>query len=642
MEILKAILSIFQAGKTTDKCNSNDSSSNNACCYNSSQKLLLIHLPNEILSIIILELLNEWCLMKSTDNRYTRGLLDSWQIQPELATNHMIPLTQVNKLFYCLVWTVTLKHSYWNQNPYKQHGSVWGMYFLKMEPFVFTKKPVQSRGIDPVNMFYIKGPIHQHHLDYVHKLCLEYIPFLVSSIGTGINRTFKVPKLKYLTTMSLSTHFLINSALKYKIFEEKLTDHWMRSHEMFGDISIELPPFVEAMMKTQTTDKTAINEKIIAYYEVLICQAITKMISSLDNPVECTIRHVRSASRELEIVLWCFEKENITSHIRTLMVSFDSDTVISNHYIKLLAALDLEHICLVCDKHEALTNKIASLLIENKTSLRTAYYKTDHVVDLSFPDHLQFLDTQSHIFFSELNAPFSQRFAMLIELALDFQVQIHQNFIEKSILHFPALQTLTVSGKLDINIDLIRCILESNPTVTALSLYYNGFYEDLESLYQSLSHVRLLNISYQTRFEDHSTLKFDLDSLLDVILRNTKSLEIIMIHQSSKTKPLSFSKFATKLACQHKQNTKHLRYLYVYNSTRYRNGLITHNLVSIFFNNYMIDRSKLSPYNSAVKKLYRIDGVFRDNKIIDPRRCRLEIDVRGVQRLMNSMLDRCG
>ena len=102
MEILKAILSIFQAGKTTDKCNSNDSSSNNACCYNSSQKLLLIHLPNEILSMIILELLNEWCLLKYTDDRYTRGLLDSLQILPELSTNHMIPLTQVNKFFIVL------------------------------------------------------------------------------------------------------------------------------------------------------------------------------------------------------------------------------------------------------------------------------------------------------------------------------------------------------------------------------------------------------------------------------------------------------------------------------------------------------------------------------------------------------------
>lgn len=64
--------------------------------------------------MIILELLNEWCLLKYTDDQYTKGLLDSLQILPELSTNNMIPLIQVNKIFYCLVWTVTLKHSYWN------------------------------------------------------------------------------------------------------------------------------------------------------------------------------------------------------------------------------------------------------------------------------------------------------------------------------------------------------------------------------------------------------------------------------------------------------------------------------------------------------------------------------------------------
>ena len=642
MKFLKAILKHLQTLKATGTCNSNNNSSNNACCYNSPQKLFLVHLPNEILSIVILKLLNEWCLVKSVHNRYIRGLLDILPISPEISTKRMIPLSKVNKFFYRLVWTVTLKHSYWDQKPFKEHGTFRGISLFRMKPFVFTKNMLQSRGIEPVNQFYIKGPIRQDHLDYVHQLCLENVLFLVSSIGTGINRTFKVPKLKFLTTLALSTHFLISSALKYEKLEWQLTDHWMRSHEMFGNLNIELPPFVEAMMKTQTTDKTAINEKIIAYYEVLICQAITKMISSLDHSVECTIRHVRSTSRKLEIVLWCFEKANIISHIRTLELLFHSDPVISDECKNLLATLNLEYISLVSDKHEALNKMLALLLIENKKVLRTVYYKNDHVVDLCFPYDLTLLNTQSQSFFSELNAPLSQRFAMLIELVLEFQVQIHQNFIEKSILHFPALQTLTVSGKLDININLIRCILESNPTVTTLSIYHHGFYEDLESLYQSLSHVKLLNISYQTRLQAHSRLKFNLDSLLDVILRNTKSLEIIMIHQSSKTKPLSFSKFASKLACQHKQNTKNLRYLYVYNSTKYQNGLITHNLVSIFFNNYMIDRSKLSPYNSAVKKLYRIDGVFRDNKIIDPRRCRLEIDVRGVQRLMNSMSDRCG
>lgn len=175
--------------------------------------------------------------------------------------------------------------------------------------FVFTENMLQSRGIEPVNQFYIKGPIRQDHLDYVHQLCLENVPFLVSSIGTGINRTFKVPKLKFLTTLALSTHFLISSALKYEKLEWQLTDHCMRSHEMFGNLNIELPPFVEVMMKNQTTNETAIQKKIITYYEVLICQTIAKMISLLDHPVECIIRHVRSTSRELEIVLWCFERQ---------------------------------------------------------------------------------------------------------------------------------------------------------------------------------------------------------------------------------------------------------------------------------------------------------------------------------------------
>ena len=224
----------------------------------------------------------------------------------------------------------------------------------------------------------------------------------------------------------------------------------------------------------------------------------------------------------------------------------------------------------------------------------------------------------------------------MVELALDFQVQIHRNFIKKSILQFPTLQTFTVSGKVNINIRLVRCILESNPTVNALFIYYHGYYKDLEPLYQSLSHVKLLNLTYENRFEGHSTLKFNLESLLDVVFRSTQSLEIIMIHQSSEMKPQSFSKFAIKLAYEHKRNTRNLRYLYIYDSTKYRNSLITHDLVSIFFSDCKIDKLNLSPYNLAMKKLYRIDGVIRGKKV-DPRRCRLELDVRGVQKLMNSM-----
>jgi hypothetical protein len=621
--------------RNISSCNNNDNSSNNECSYNSSQTLSLIHLPNEILSKVILELLNEWCLIKSMSNRYMRGLLDNSQTPPELATDRMIPLSQVNKFFHEIVWTVTLKYSYWNQNPYEVEGYVWGMIFSRVRPFVFTKNMLQSRGIEPVNEFYIKGPICQEQLKFVHKLSLENMPFLVSSVGTGLHRTFEVPILKFLTTLSLSTYFIINSASKYKRLEEQFPDYWMRSHEKSKDLRIELPPFVEAEMKNQISDKAAIKERIIAYYELLICKAIAKMISLLDHPVDCTISHFLATNREIEIVLWSFEKANIISHIKVLNVFFQSSAIISNECTKILAALNLKQIFLLCDKNEVLTKKLTSLLIENKTALRAVYHKNEHAANLSFPDNLELLSTQCHLFFSELNAPLSQRFTRLIELALDFQSQIHQKFIKKSLLHFPALQTFTISGKVDINIGLIRCILESNPTVTAVSIYYQGFYENLDSLYQSLSHVKLLNISYQNQFQGHHTLKFNLKSLLDVILRNTRSLEIIMIHQSSKTKPLSFSNFATKLACQHKQNTQHLRYIYIYNSTRDDKMPTKQNLVSIFFNNYKIDRSKLSPYNPAIKRLYRIDGVLWGNEV-DTRRCRLEMDVLGIRRLMNS------
>jgi hypothetical protein len=49
---------------------------NNECSYNSSQQLLLIDLPIEILSKIILKLLNEWSFMKVPHTTYLRGYLD--------------------------------------------------------------------------------------------------------------------------------------------------------------------------------------------------------------------------------------------------------------------------------------------------------------------------------------------------------------------------------------------------------------------------------------------------------------------------------------------------------------------------------------------------------------------------------------
>ena len=86
---------------------------------------------------------------------------------------------------------------------------------------------------------------------------------------------------------------------------------------------------------------------------------------------------------------------------------FHPDAVISSEFAKLLAALELEQICLVCVKNKALNKKLASLLIENNTRLRAVYYKTPHVANLRFPDEVRFLSTQSHIFFHRLNAPLS-------------------------------------------------------------------------------------------------------------------------------------------------------------------------------------------------------------------------------------------
>ena len=65
--------------------------------------LLLIHLPIELLSKIILELLKEWALMRSFKFTYLRGSLDNIETLPELSIYQMIPLVQVNKFFYELV-----------------------------------------------------------------------------------------------------------------------------------------------------------------------------------------------------------------------------------------------------------------------------------------------------------------------------------------------------------------------------------------------------------------------------------------------------------------------------------------------------------------------------------------------------------
>jgi hypothetical protein len=56
-----------------------------------------------------------------------------------------------------------------------------------------------------------------------------------------------------------------------------------------------------------------------------------------------------------------------------------------------------------------------------------------------------------------------------------------------------------------------------------------------------------------------------------------------MIHKSKKTESVLFDKLATKLAREHEQNTKNLRYLYIYTDRGDTNKLDKQNLVPSFF-----------------------------------------------------------
>lgn len=69
----------------------------------SSEKLLLIHLPTEILSKIITELLKE-CTETPVHTKWSsKGVLDRFEFIPFLKVNHIVPLGQVNKFFNHLV-----------------------------------------------------------------------------------------------------------------------------------------------------------------------------------------------------------------------------------------------------------------------------------------------------------------------------------------------------------------------------------------------------------------------------------------------------------------------------------------------------------------------------------------------------------
>ena len=370
----------------------------------------------------------------------------------------------------------------------------------------------------------------------------------------------------------------------------------MSQHCSFNDTGIELPPFVEVELNQKTTDQTVINEKIFTYYEILICRAIAKMISRLDHPVDCKVI-VRSFTtyKDLKIILWCFAKEDIINQVGFLQIYFCSKYVKCKELETLLKLLDLDGLFMLNIHGELVNRDLASLLIENNPRLRMIYCLDFKVLHVNFPDSIEFLKIGSGPFFSKLNIPLSQLFTRLVELDIAFHSRIDQNYITSKYLHLPTLKTLKVSRKVSKNINLICCFLKFNPTVTTFSLYQNGHYENFEMV---------------------QTIKLNIESLLDMILKKASSLEMIFIHRSKKTESVSFGTVAAKLAYEYEQNTKHPRYLYIYTDRGGVSKLGKRNLVSKFFKR---DRSKLSPYNPVVKNLYNIDSLMLGDKVDEGR-----------------------
>lgn len=153
------ILRLLERIQTARYLHSHNKNKKIKISFNLPQKLLLIHLPSDILSKIILELLTEWSIMRTLFTTYPRGLLDLYDNMPELSTNRMIPFSRVNKFFYELVWTTTFEYSYWDQMSGIRLGYSQGKSFIKTVPFVFDKTMLKSQGIEPVNRFLITGPL---------------------------------------------------------------------------------------------------------------------------------------------------------------------------------------------------------------------------------------------------------------------------------------------------------------------------------------------------------------------------------------------------------------------------------------------------------------------------------------------------
>ena len=107
---------------------------------------------------------------------------------------------------------------------------------------------------------------------------------------------------------------------------------------------------------------------------------------------------------------------------------------------------------------------------------------------------------------------------------------------------------------------------------------------------------------------------FNLASTLDVILTNTSSLTMLLIHNKNQTENLSFKEWAHKLSIEYEQNTRHLRYIYVYNSGTRHEPLDISDFIPMFFD--VRNDVCMSPYDAAIKKLYRIDGAYSETKWI--------------------------
>ena len=275
--------------------------------FNLPRKLLLIHLPSDILSKIILELLTEWSILRTLFTTYPRGLLDLYDNMPELPTNRMIPLSQVNKFFYELVWITTFEYSYWDQMSGIRLGYSQSKSFIKTVPLVFDKTMLKSRGIEPVDRFLITGPLCQKQHKFVKNLMLDNFEFLLSSVGTGLQRSFIFPNLQFLTTLVIYLEFVNCSTRNHEKIEQEFSEYWMSQHCSFNDTGIELPLFVEVELNQKTTDQTV----CMYVYEICFysCLLSYYMLINVDYtityflPIPSTVPRTRARSELLNVSL---------------------------------------------------------------------------------------------------------------------------------------------------------------------------------------------------------------------------------------------------------------------------------------------------------------------------------------------------